>query len=56
MYECMYVEHSDKGINGCHLRNAKLFKRIEHSDSLKCKQTKVNINALNVRANIRSPK
>ena len=26
------VEHSDEGIYGCHLHNAKLFERIEHSD------------------------
>ena len=27
----MEVEHSGEGIYGCHLHNAKLFERIEHS-------------------------
>ena len=35
------VEHSGRGIYGCHSHNAKLWERIEHSGKvLKCKQTK----------------
>ena len=46
------VEHFGEGINGCHWCNAKLFGGIEHSDSVKYEQTKVDIYALNSLAGV----
>ena len=42
----MGVEHSNEGIYGCRLHNAKLFERIEHSgirQGIKYKQTNATI-------------
>ena len=50
-------EHSSEGINDCHLCNAKLVNELSVlvSDSVKCKQTKVNTYVLDFRANVGLP-